>query len=146
MNQNNTLLPLVVNDALVWIENNIHQPFRIDDIIKRTGYSKWHFLRYFKVMTGMPLARYIRLRRLTIAARKLKSTVLTVTDIYYSVGFVDPSIFCRTFHRHFGLSPTEYRLSASDQPAAPQKSRSFICGQVLYLNKKGMISLSFSQK
>lgn len=122
MNQNNTLLPLVVNDALVWIENNIHQPFRIDDIIKRTGYSKWHFLRCFKVMTGMPLARYIRLRRLTIAARKLKSTVLTVTDIYYSVGFVDPSIFCRTFHRHFGLSPTEYRLSASVQPAAPRKA------------------------
>lgn len=36
-----------VIDAIVdWIDDNLHQPLRIEDIARHAGYSKWHLQRF----------------------------------------------------------------------------------------------------
>ncbi|MGL4720707.1 MAG: DNA-binding transcriptional regulator RamA, partial [Kluyvera intermedia] len=51
-----TELATQVIDTLVeWIDNNLHQPLRIDEIARRAGYSKWHLQRIFLQHKGESL-------------------------------------------------------------------------------------------
>jgi len=47
--------------------------------------------------------------RLDKAARLLKETKRSVTDIAFDCGFNDGNYFSRSFHRYFGRSPRTYR-------------------------------------
>lgn len=66
-------------------------------------------MRVFKRLTGMPVAQYIRLRRLTLAAQLLLSTDHAVIEISGLSGYDDMSLFCKNFRRQFGVAPTTYR-------------------------------------
>ena len=75
-------------DTIVeWIDDNLHQPLRIDDIARHAGYSKWHLQRLFLQYKGESLGRYIRERKLLLAARDLRDTDQRVYDICLKYGF-----------------------------------------------------------
>ena len=63
----------VIDTIVEWIDDNLHQPLRIDDIARHAGYSKWHLQRLFTVQRES-LGRYIRERKLLLAARDLRDT------------------------------------------------------------------------
>ena len=52
----------VIDTIVEWIDDNLHQPLRIDDIARHAGYSKWHLQRLFLQYKGESLGRYIRER------------------------------------------------------------------------------------
>ena len=54
----------VIDTIVEWIDDNLHQPLRIDDIARHAGYSKWHLQRLFLQYKGESLGRYIRERKL----------------------------------------------------------------------------------
>jgi AraC-like DNA-binding protein len=61
---------------------------------------------------GTSLERYILLERLSrcqIALREPRLDHRTISDIAYSFGFNDCSHFSRSFRRHYGVSPKEFR-------------------------------------
>ena len=49
-----------IDTIVEWIDDNLHQPLRIDDIARHAGYSKWHLQRLFLQYKGESLGRYIR--------------------------------------------------------------------------------------
>lgn len=102
----------MTESAVNWIENNLYHPLSADEVTAKWGYSKWYTQRKFKKHTGMALMTYIRLRKMTEAARLLNNPRLTVKDVYMQFGFEDASSFNRTFKRCFGVSPTAYRQDA----------------------------------
>lgn len=102
----------VIQEVLLWIEDDISKPLLLADVAAKSGYSKWYFHRCFKQKIGCSVACYIRMRRLTISAMLLKNTTLTVTRIYGQVGYSEQSLFTKSFRRHFGLTPCEYRKSS----------------------------------
>ena len=53
----------VIDTIVEWIDDNLHQPLRIDDIARHAGYSKWHLQRLFLQYKGESLGRYIRERK-----------------------------------------------------------------------------------
>ena len=53
----------VIDTIVEWIDDNLHQPLRIDDIARHAGYSKWHLQRLFLQYKGESLGRYIRERQ-----------------------------------------------------------------------------------
>lgn len=99
----------VIETLIEWIDNNLHQPLRIDDIARHAGYSKWHLQRLFLQYTGESLARYIRLRKLRLAARDLRTTNAKVFDIGLKYGFDSQQTFTRIFTRTYHLPPGAYR-------------------------------------
>lgn len=99
----------VVVCMLIWMEVNISKELSVGSISLRSGYSQWHFQKLFYKVTGYSIAKYIRLRRMTIAAELLKSTKAEIANICFSVGFNDHRSFCRCFHNHFGVTPSRYR-------------------------------------
>ena len=42
-----TISAQVIDTIVEWIDDNLHQPLRIDDIARHAGYSKWHLQRRF---------------------------------------------------------------------------------------------------
>ncbi|KTL64381.1 transcriptional regulator, partial [Salmonella enterica] len=37
-----TISAQVIDTIVEWIDDNLNQPLRIDDIARHAGYSKWH--------------------------------------------------------------------------------------------------------
>ena len=56
-----TISAQVIDTIVEWIDDNLHQPLRIDDIARHAGYSKWHLQRLFlQYKRGEPGALYSR--------------------------------------------------------------------------------------
>ena len=94
-----TISAQVIDTIVEWIDENLHQPLRIDDIARHAGYSKWHLQRLFLQYKGESLGRYIRERKLLLAARDLRDTDQRVYDICLKYGFDSQQTFTRIFTR-----------------------------------------------
>ena len=103
--------------------DNLHQPLRIDDIARHAGYSKWHLQRLFLQYKGS-LGRYIRERKLLLAARDLRDTDQRVYDICLKYGFDSQQTFTRVFTRTFNLPPGAYRKE--NRSRAPLRRAPFL--------------------
>jgi AraC family transcriptional regulator len=68
-----------------------------------------HLARAFKLRFGLPIGSYLRRLRLDWAATRLESNEQAISAIALAAGFADQSHFTRTFRRHTGLTPHEYR-------------------------------------
>jgi AraC family transcriptional regulator, transcriptional activator of pobA len=60
-------------------------------------------------VTGKAPAELTSLRAMLEAKRSLCYTNQTVAEIAYTLGFVDPAYFTRSFTKHAGMSPRRYR-------------------------------------
>lgn len=100
---------LVVESITDWIDHNIHQPLRIEDVARYAGYSKWHFQRLFLDYKGTSLGRYIRQKKLYLAAGDLLNTQERIVDIAMKYGFESQQSFNRLFTRTYSVSPGNYR-------------------------------------
>jgi AraC family transcriptional activator of pobA len=61
-------------------------------------------------IAGMPPTEMLNLRAFLEAKRALCYTNLSVAQIAYSLGFLDPAYFTRSFTKHAGLSPRQFRI------------------------------------
>jgi len=71
--------------------------------------SRMSLYRKLMALTNMSPSEFIKNYRLRQAAVLLKSTNLTVSEIYYQTGFNNQSYFYREFKKLFQSSPKEYR-------------------------------------
>lgn len=98
----------VVQGIVDWIEAHILDTLPVSTIAKKSGYSHWYFQRQFAMVTGCTLANYVSRRKMTIATIYLTQTQASIQSISQCLGYDGQAAFCRTFHRHFGMSPTRY--------------------------------------
>ncbi|ERK10132.1 Right origin-binding protein [Serratia fonticola AU-AP2C] len=97
-------------DLMCWIEKNlINEKLHINDISKKSGYTKWHLQRIFKKQTGLTLAKYVKQRRMTKSAMALSFTNMPISEISFTYGFDSQQNFTRVFKKYFGVTPLVYR-------------------------------------
>ncbi len=108
-----TISAQVIDTIVEWIDDNLHQPLRIEEIARHAGYSKWHLQRLFMQYKGESLGRYIRERKLLMAARDLRESDERVYDICLRYGFDSQQTFTRIFTRTFNQPPGAYRKEKS---------------------------------
>jgi AraC family transcriptional regulator len=101
-------------DIINHIEDNIHSDLSVRNVSEYSGYSSHHFQKMFAAVTGLSLGSYIRRRRLTLAAAKLRSSSERIIEIALDSGFESQESFTRAFKTMFGTNPNEYRKSDSD--------------------------------
>lgn len=99
----------VIKDIRLYIQEHIQEELRIDDLAKQALMSTYHFIRVFKKHTGMSPHEYIINYRLRIAKSLLIQTNMSINDICYESGFTSESVFCASFKKNVGVSPTTYR-------------------------------------
>lgn len=99
----------VVSDILKWIEENLDNNIRIEDVVNKSGYSRRGIQLIFKEYTGLPLGSYIRHRKLCRAAILLRLTNQSIFDISDQLGFDSQTSFSREFKKYFDYTPKKYR-------------------------------------
>lgn len=98
-----------LNDALRYIEEQLDGEISLEQVGKLAGCSSFHFQRMFSYMAGVPLAEYIRRRRLSRAAFDLQNTTDKVVDVALRYGYDSPTAFNRAFQRVHGVAPSAAR-------------------------------------
>lgn len=98
-----------LNDALRHIEDHLEEEIDLEQTAKIACCSAFHFQRMFSYMAGVPLAEYIRRRRMTKAAFDLQNTGDRVIDIALKYGYDSPTAFNRAFQGIHGVPPSAAR-------------------------------------
>lgn len=107
-------LPIRKNDGigdrlLDSIRLNCTQHISIEKLAADNHYNPTYFSRLFKAKTGQTFTEYVISCRLELAARLLKETELSVSDICLEVGFSNRTKFFKEFSKKYELSPLKYR-------------------------------------
>lgn len=91
------------------IEGNLNSSLLVKELAERSGYTERWLYSLFLKETGMSVAKYIRRRKLTLAALLLRHTSIPATDISLMYDFSSLQTFSRSFRQQFTVSPQQYR-------------------------------------
>ncbi|MCL2078029.1 MAG: AraC family transcriptional regulator [Oscillospiraceae bacterium] len=96
----------------------IHQHYRDDLSLEYvsgiSGFSKYHFTRWFKRFAGMSFYDYLTRVRIKVAEAMLINSESPITEIALESGFQSIATFNRVFKNSKNLTPTEFRQTAAN--------------------------------
>ncbi len=95
--------------VLIHIEENLNEALELEDLAKIARISPYYFHRLFRVYLNETVAEYVKRLRLQRAAKHLKYSNSSITDIALGVGYETPSSFTKVFNKVMGQSPSQYR-------------------------------------
>jgi transcriptional regulator GlxA family with amidase domain len=93
----------------VWIMENPAEDMRIEALAERVAMSPRNFARVFQAETGMTPAKFVEKARVDAARHFLGSGENRIETVATVAGFGDPERMRRSFIRHLGISPQDYR-------------------------------------
>lgn len=91
-----------------YIEEHLEQKITLSELSKVSLFSPWHSYRLFQEYLEVTPAEYIRRRRLSHSAVRLKKEKCPVTEAAYGCGFGSVDGYTRAFFKEFGRNPAEY--------------------------------------
>src|SRR5688500_9973842 len=94
--------------AKLFIDGHFADNIDLDAIAGEAAFSKFHFIRLFKMAYGKTPHQYLTLVRIEKAKLLLQSEN-SVTDVCFSVGFDGISSFTHLFKRFTRLTPSAYQ-------------------------------------
>jgi AraC family transcriptional regulator len=98
-----------VGKALWFIESRLGSETSLGEIAAASDVSRYHLLRAFGAATGYPVMRYVRARRLTMAARQLSAGASDILGVALDAGYGSHEAFTRAFRDQFGQTPEAVR-------------------------------------
>lgn len=105
-----------INEAMEYIETHLGEEITPACLARIACCSPFHFQRMFAYMADVPLAEYVRRRRMSLAAVDLQNG-MTVLDAALKYGYASPTAFNRAFQSVHGAPP-----SAAQKGGATLKS------------------------
>lgn len=91
------------------VEQHYASPISVSELAYLSGRSLSSFKRDFQNIYNIAPATWIREKRLEKAKEMLETTVLSVSDICYSLGFENVSHFSRIYKEFHGQAPSTSR-------------------------------------
>lgn len=97
------------DDVINYIEENIYNEINYEEVAKIMGVSVFHFQRLFSFLTGIPVAEYIRCRKMTLAGFDIQKSNEKIIDIAFKYRYESHSSFSRAFQLFHGVTPSAVR-------------------------------------
>jgi AraC family transcriptional regulator len=97
---------LIVSD---YIHTHLNEDLSLEQLASIGCFSKFHFLRLFKIAFNKTPYQYINEERVRMARQMIERTRAGINEIAYSLGFTNPSSFSRMFFNLTGVYPTQLR-------------------------------------
>ena len=98
-----------VGRAIWFIETHFDAVIDLDEIAAAAGVSRFHMSRVFGLATGRSVQSYVRVRRLSEAARALAQGAPDILAVALDAGYGSHEAFTRAFREQFGLTPEALR-------------------------------------
>ncbi len=102
-----------IERATHYFNENYNKPLNIDEYAESRHMSTCWFIRSFKQILKVTPMQYILSLRMANAQSLLETSEYNISEIAEAVGYDNPLYFSRLFHKHIGVSPTEYRKMRS---------------------------------
>jgi|SRR5690625_504986 len=108
--------PEPITQAVSYMKQNYHKQLTLNDIVKVTGITKYHFSRLFKKTMHTTPMKYLTKVRIKKSVQLLKDKTLTINEIADLVGYSNGNYFNKVFRSYLGVSPGKYRESKTVLP------------------------------
>jgi len=102
--------------VLAHLEQHLDAAPSLAQLAAIAHWSPHHFHRRFSAAMGVPLAEYLRWRRMHRAAFRLAFRHQNVLEVALEAGYAGPEAFARAFRQVFGVAPTAFRAQPRWQP------------------------------
>ncbi|MFD5976953.1 AraC family transcriptional regulator [Streptomyces bacillaris] len=103
-----------LNEAMEYIESHLGERIEAAELARTAMTSEYHFRRMFSALAGVPLAEYIRRRRMTVAgAEVLGHPDRTLLEVAVRYGYDTGEGFARAFRAVHGIGPGEARRTGA---------------------------------
>lgn len=100
---------LAVKKALSFIEGHFQESIKLADVAEHVCLSPNYLSQQLKQQTGKTFLEHLCGWRLEEAKRLLSSSLLTVSEVAFQVGYENPRYFSEVFQRHCGQTPSRFR-------------------------------------
>ena len=105
----------IIRSLVEYIDKNLQlTDLNANSLAHHVAMSKTQLYRKIKALTGLTPHGLINNLRLKKAAKTLKLSQKTVSEVYYETGFNSRSYFYQTFKATYGVPPGDYKERASD--------------------------------
>ncbi|MCV6589331.1 MAG: helix-turn-helix domain-containing protein [Marinobacterium sp.] len=105
-----------------WLQGNYQQAVTVRQMGDIAGLSARTFIRRFQKATELNPSDYLQHLRVGQARTLMESSILSVDEIAWRVGYSDSSAFRRIFQKIIGLTPRAYRQRFSAGNGKPDGS------------------------
>ena len=105
-----------IGQALALLHGNPLQPWTVSSLSRRVAVSRSAFATRFKELIGEPPLRYLTRLRIHAAGTRLRSSDDKLSAIASAAGYESVASFARSFKRHMGQTPGEYRGTRDPKP------------------------------
>ncbi len=99
----------LVREAQIYIENHTTEKISVEELSKKLAISNRNFIRRFKKATGNTPLEYIQRVKVETAKHALESSLQTINEVMFSIGYSDTKAFRNLFKRYTGLTPASYK-------------------------------------
>ncbi len=97
----------LLNEITLYIDNHLEDKIDYNEISKIMGVNNYTMQRIFSCLAGIPLAEYIRKRRLSCAAADLMKENCKIIDLAFKYNYESPTSFSRAFTNYHNIKPSE---------------------------------------
>jgi AraC family L-rhamnose operon regulatory protein RhaS len=98
-----------VGQILIYLHTHYMERITLDELCRVFHTNRTTLSRQFREATDLTVMDYLIRLRLRVASTMLRNTELPISEVMTRVGFMDNTHFTRSFKRHLGHSPSEYR-------------------------------------
>ncbi|TAA93786.1 AraC family transcriptional regulator [Staphylococcus saccharolyticus] len=96
-----------IQQAIVYIEDRLLEPFNLQELSDYVGLSPYHLDHSFKMIVGQSPEDYARARRMTIAANDVIHGASRLMDIAKKYHYANSNEFANDFSDFHGISPLQ---------------------------------------
>src|SRR5271169_5084739 len=100
-----------INLVIDYLRGNLDRQVKLKEQARVACLSEFHFHRIFSAVSGETLNNFTNRLRLEKAARLLRYSDQSVTDIALDCGFSSSATFSRAFRSGYDTSPSQFRKS-----------------------------------
>lgn len=98
-----------LNKVITYIEQHLKTEINYHEVKKICCCSLPKLQQMFLITCGVPMAEYIRNRRMTISAVELINTKVKIIDLALKLGYESPESFTRAYRMFHGVTPSATR-------------------------------------
>src|SRR5580698_705178 len=96
-----------IDRVIDYLRENLHRPVKLAELAHVACFSEFHFHRIFGAISGETLNNFTNRLRLEKAARLLRYSDQSLTDIALDCGFSSSAAFSRAFRSGYDTSPSQ---------------------------------------
>lgn len=107
--QKSTSIDEIMHDAAAYIDAHYNEDITLKKIAAFYYLNSSYFSISFKTITGRNFNEYLTNVRIEHAKKLLENESIKINEVARLVGYEDTSYFGKTFRKHTGILPSEYR-------------------------------------